>query len=127
MDNYTVRINGFTRSVEASDPDKPLLYVLRGLGLNGIYVFTGIPAPRPAIGIEADIIMRNLVLKNQVVVGTVNADREAFAGAIRDLGIFLTRWPQALRSLITGRYRIDQYRDLLLGKAAGIKNVIALA
>ncbi len=33
MDSYTVRINGFTRSVEASDPDKPLLYVLRGLGL----------------------------------------------------------------------------------------------
>jgi nicotinate dehydrogenase subunit A len=33
MDTYTVRINGFTRSVESSDPDKPLLYVLRGLGL----------------------------------------------------------------------------------------------
>jgi nicotinate dehydrogenase subunit A len=33
MDSYTVRINGFTRSVESSDPDKPLLYVLRGLGL----------------------------------------------------------------------------------------------
>ena len=33
MDSYTVRINGFARSVESSDPDKPLLYVLRGLGL----------------------------------------------------------------------------------------------
>jgi len=101
--------------------------VLRVLGLNGICVFTGIPAPKPAIAIDADVIMRNLVLKNQVVVGTVNADREAFEGAIRDLGIFLKRWPDALRSLITGRYKIDQYRDLLLGKATGIKNVIALA
>src|SRR5437870_7146974 len=33
MDSDKIRINGFTRSVEASDPDKPLLYVLRGLGL----------------------------------------------------------------------------------------------
>ena len=33
----------------------------------------------------------------------------------------------ALRSLITGRYKIDQYRDLLLGKATGIKNIISLA
>jgi len=71
--------------------------------------------------------MRNLVLKNQAVVGTVNADREAFEGAIRDLGVFMKRWPTALRSLITGRYKIDQYRELLLGKATGIKNVIALA
>ena len=91
-----------------------------------MFVFTGIPAPKDAISIDADVIMRNLVLKNQAVVGTVNADRDAFEGAIRDLGIFLKRWPTALRSLITGRYKIDQYRELLLGKANGIKNVIAL-
>jgi nicotinate dehydrogenase subunit A len=33
MASYNVRINGSARSVESSDPDKPLLYVLRGLGL----------------------------------------------------------------------------------------------
>ncbi len=33
MAKYKVRINGFARSVESSDPDKPLLYALRGLGL----------------------------------------------------------------------------------------------
>ena len=33
MPSYTVRINGFSRSIESSDPGKPLLYVLRGLGL----------------------------------------------------------------------------------------------
>src|SRR5437870_4297916 len=87
---------------------------------------TKLADPRPPVPVDADLIMRNLVLKNQVVVGTVNADREAFEGAIRDLGIFLKRWPTALRALITGRYKIDQYRDLLLGKVSGIKNVIAL-
>jgi glucose 1-dehydrogenase len=126
VDQLAERIGNIDLVYEAVGTAKISYDVLRVLGLNGIYVFTGIPAPKPAIGIDADIIMRNLVLKNQVAVGTVNADREAFEGAIRDIGVFLKRWPNALQSLITGRYKIDQYRDLLLGKATGIKNVIAL-
>jgi glucose 1-dehydrogenase len=101
--------------------------VLRALGLNGIFVFTGIPAPKPAIGVEADILMRNLVLKNQVIVGTVNADRAAFQAAIRDLDIFIQRWPDPLRAVITGRYDITHFEELLLGGRSGIKNVISLA
>ena len=127
VDQLAERIGNIDLVYEAVGTAKISYDVLRVLGLNGVYVFTGIPAPRPPVPVDADLIMRNLVLKNQVVVGTVNADREAFEGAIRDLGIFLKRWPTALRSLITGRYKIDQYRDLLLGKVSGIKNVIALA
>jgi nicotinate dehydrogenase subunit A len=33
MAAYDLRINGFARSIESADSDKPLLYVLRGLGL----------------------------------------------------------------------------------------------
>jgi nicotinate dehydrogenase subunit A len=33
MGTYTIRINGLARTVSVSDPDEPLLYVLRGLGL----------------------------------------------------------------------------------------------
>jgi len=33
MASYSVRINGFARVIESSDPDQPLLYGLRGLGL----------------------------------------------------------------------------------------------
>ena len=127
VDQLAARVGSIDLVYEAVGSAKISYDVLRVLGLNGIYIFTGIPAPKPPIGIDADIIMRNLVLKNQIIVGTVNADREAFEGAIRDLGIFLKRWPTALCSLITGRYKIDQYRDLLLGRAGGIKNVIALA
>jgi glucose 1-dehydrogenase len=71
-------------------------------------------------------MMRNLVLKNQVVFGTVNAGRDAFEASIRDLGIFSQRWPQAVKSLITGRYRMEDFRELLTGPARGIKNVIQL-
>jgi nicotinate dehydrogenase subunit A len=33
MAPYNLKINGLARQTEADDPDKPLLYVLRGLGL----------------------------------------------------------------------------------------------
>jgi nicotinate dehydrogenase subunit A len=33
MTNYALRINGSARSVASDDPEKPLLYVLRGMGL----------------------------------------------------------------------------------------------
>ena len=33
MPKYTLRVNGTTRTVISSDPNQPLLYVLRGLGL----------------------------------------------------------------------------------------------
>jgi threonine dehydrogenase-like Zn-dependent dehydrogenase len=100
--------------------------VLKALGLNGVFVFTGIPAHKPAIPIEADSLMRQLVLMNQAIIGTVNADRAAFENAVRDLGEFKRRWPEALRRVISGRYPMEAYRDLLLGKATGIKNVISL-
>lgn len=100
--------------------------LLKVLATNGVFVFTGIPAPRPPIDVDADILMRNIVLKNQAIIGTVNADRDAFQAAIRDLGAFLYRWPDALRALITGRYTMDSFKELLIGDKSGIKNVIAL-
>ena len=100
--------------------------VLKKLGMNGIFVFTGIPSPKDAFPVDADIIMRNLVLQNQIIVGTVNADTDAFRHAIQDLATFKERWPAALHSIISGRYPISSYRDLLVGDKQGIKNVVTL-
>ena len=99
--------------------------VLKVLGLNGIYVFTGIPGhPLPEISIDGEFIMRNMVLKNQVLLGSVNAGRDAFENAIHDLGIFMERWPDAVRAVLTGRYELSKAKELLIGKATGIKNVL---
>jgi threonine dehydrogenase-like Zn-dependent dehydrogenase len=111
---------------EATGASQLSFDMLRVLGTNAIFVFTGVPGRKGPIQVDTDLIMRNLVLKNQVVFGTVNAGREAFEGAVRDLGVFMQRWPDAVRALITGRYPMAAYRDLLIGRQAGIKNVIAL-
>jgi len=124
-EEFAAQVGGFDVVYEAVGSARISFDLLKVLGMNGIFVFTGIPAQQPAIPIEADSLMRDMVLKNQVAIGTVNADRPAFQGAIRDLGVFKRRWPEATRALITGRFPMDAYRDLLLGKSTGIKNVIS--
>ncbi len=99
--------------------------VMEVLGANSVMVFTGIPGLKGPINVDADLIMRNLVLKNQVIFGTVNASQSAFENAIRDLGFFNEKWPKALRSLITGRYPLESYPEVLLGPKKGIKSVFS--
>jgi hypothetical protein len=70
--------------------------------------------------------MKNLVLKNQIVLGTVNAGADAFRTAIRDLAAFHDRWPASVRALITGRFPIEAFGDLVFSNRGGIKDVIAI-
>ena len=112
---------------EAAGASTVAFEAMKVLGTNGIFCFTGVPGRRGPIAVDADLIMRNLVLKNQVVLGTVNAARESFEAAIADLATFSERWPQAVRALITGRFPLAAHRDLLLGQPTGIKNVLTFA
>ena len=124
VDDLAQQIGNIDLVYEAVGEGHVSFDLMRVLGINGVYIFTGIPAVKPPIPVYADNLMRNIVLKNQAVVGTVNASPQAFIDAIRDLGEFKKRWPQALHALITGRHSIDGYRELLVGRAEGIKNVI---
>jgi threonine dehydrogenase-like Zn-dependent dehydrogenase len=100
------------------------LQALQVLGTNGIYVMTGVPGPQAFIETDPARLMRDMVLKNQVLLGTVNAGPDAFASALRDLDLFRQRWPAVVRTLIAGRYPPEQAPELILGRPAGIKSVI---
>ena len=111
---------------EASGASQLAFDVMRVLGINAIFVFAGVPDRKAPIEVDTDLLVLDHVLKNQVVFGTVNADKAAFESAIRDLAVFKQRWPQALRSLITGYYPLEQAPQLLLGSMGGMKNIIIL-
>jgi threonine dehydrogenase-like Zn-dependent dehydrogenase len=111
---------------EATGASRLAFDMIKQLGTNGIFIFTGVPGRKGPVEVDTDLMMRNLVLKNQVVFGTVNAGRDAFEASIRDVGIFSQRWPEAVKSVITGRFPMDAHCDLLIGKSSGIKNVIRL-
>jgi threonine dehydrogenase-like Zn-dependent dehydrogenase len=121
------RIGNVDLIYEAAGASKVAFDAMTILGTNGIFCFTGVPGRRGPIAVDTDRIIRDLVLKNQVVLGTVNAGRETFEAAVADLAAFSARWPQAVRALISGRFPVSAHRDLLLGAPAGIKNVLAFA
>jgi threonine dehydrogenase-like Zn-dependent dehydrogenase len=101
------------------------LQALQVLGTNGLYVLTGVPGLQAFIEADPARLMRDMVLKNQVLLGTVNAGTEAFAAALRDLDAFRRRWPAVVSTLIAGRYPPEQAPELILGRPTGIKSVIA--
>lgn len=101
--------------------------VLSMLGTNGVFIMTGVPGRKEPIKVDTDLLMRNLVLKNQVLLGTVNAGRDAFEAAINDLKVFKQRWPDAVKALFTNRLTIDMAPAKLRDGKGSIKDVIAYA
>lgn len=100
--------------------------VLKHLGPNAVFIFTGVPGRKAPIPVDTDEIMRNMVLNNQVVLGSVNAPPQAFESAIQHLGVFAQKWPDTVCSLITARIPIENAPATLQGPASGIKNVISV-
>jgi len=127
LDQLAARVGNIDVVYEATGASALSFEMMKRLGTNAIFVFTGVPGRKAPIQVDTDLLMRNLVLRNQVVFGTVNAGRQAFEEAIRDVGVFLDRWPDAVRGLITGRHSLDAYAGLLTGPAEGIKNVISFS
>lgn len=94
------------------------------LGRNGIYIMTGVPGRKGPVKINADKIMKDIVLKNQLLVGTVNAGAQAYEAAIQTLGEIYRRWPHAVKGIITNVVTPDQVQAALTGEKKGIKHVV---
>jgi threonine dehydrogenase-like Zn-dependent dehydrogenase len=124
--DLTKMIGNISLVYEATGVAKISFDLLGVLGVNGVFIFTGVPGVRAPIGIDAELIMRNLVLNNQVICGTVNAGRDSFEEGVRDLGSFMQQFPDAVRALITARGGLDGARDAVLSRG-GIKSVVTIA
>ncbi|MGA2712137.1 MAG: glucose 1-dehydrogenase [Bryobacteraceae bacterium] len=111
---------------EATGVSKLAFDVLGVLATNGIFVLAGVPGEHGPVGIDTDKIMRNLVLKNQCLVGTVNAGKDAFENAVADLTAFHAAWPEAVKNLITGRFPLERFAEPIHDQS-GIKNIVEVS
>lgn len=125
-DALVERVGDIDVVYEAVGASRVAFDVMRSLGSNGAFIFTGVPGRKGPVELDTDLLMRNLVLRNQVVFGTVNAGHESFEDAIRDIEEFSRRWPFEVRALVTGRHPVESYLDLVSGSPRGIKDVIAV-
>ena len=95
---------------EAAGIGKLQIQLIDALGINGIYVATGIPEGTRPVTVDGADLMRQLVLKNQVILGSVNASIDDYESAVTDLKGCKERWPEAIGQLITERI---SYTDFL--------------
>jgi threonine dehydrogenase-like Zn-dependent dehydrogenase len=92
--------------------------LIDALGINGIYVATGIPGGDRPLTIEGASLMKQLVLKNQVVLGSVNASIHHFQMAVDDLNASLKKWPGAIKAVITDKIPYQNFDAALHNHSA---------
>jgi len=86
-------------------------------------VLTGIMNLDPALDVDATTMNRHMVLRNQVLFGTVNAGRRHWEQAAEALAAADPRW---LGALITRRVPLTSRTDALDRHPEGIKVVVDL-
>ncbi|HEX8439591.1 glucose 1-dehydrogenase [Archangium sp.] len=112
---------------EAAGSASAAFEVIKALAPNGVYVFTGVPESEEG-ELDEGVLMKQLVMNNQVLIGTVNAAAEDFESAVENLGRFRTKWPGGLERLITARHPPEAYAEVVTGdKRSDIKDVIVFS
>ena len=103
---------------EAAGIAKLQLQLIDALGINGIYVVTGIPAESREQSLEAGKLLQQLVLKNQIVLGSVNAGIHHYNIAVQDLHACLEQWPEEINSIITEKIPFQDFQKAFAGHSA---------
>jgi threonine dehydrogenase-like Zn-dependent dehydrogenase len=113
--------------LECTGQSGPAFDAMRMLGDNGVLILHSITGGDASATIPADLINRQMVLGNKVVVGSVNAGYEDFISGAGHLQQFERHWPGLAGRLITHRLRgLHDYRQITTARDGGIKAVIEL-
>lgn len=99
--------------VEATGIAKLEFELMDALGINGIYVLTGIPGGERPVTILGSDLVRQAVLMNHVILGSVNASIHHYNMAIDDLARANSRWPDAMSQLITHKVKYSNFENVL--------------
>ena len=109
--------------VECSGADRLALDAVDKAGPDGIVCLTGVSSPGRTIAIDANALNRELVLENEVVFGTVNANRRHYQAAAAALAKADQPW---LERMITRRVPLGEWPDALQRRPDDVKAVIDL-
>ena len=110
----------------------PLVFEAMGaLGKNGVLILSSVTGGDRKVEVPADSLNLGFVLGNKVMVGTVNAAREHYEAAARDLAMAESQYPGWLSRLLTHPVKgLDNYQqafELLTGGSGPIKIFVEVA
>jgi threonine dehydrogenase-like Zn-dependent dehydrogenase len=96
------------------------------LGRNGVLCLLSLTAGSNTAVQPIENINQQLVLGNQVVFGSVNANPRHFAMGLKDFTVIEKQWPGVLKQLITTQIPWDQYRSWFGQRGSGIKTTLEI-
>jgi threonine dehydrogenase-like Zn-dependent dehydrogenase len=91
------------------------------LGPGGVACLTGVSGGKHALRVDASMLNRGMVLENQAVVGSVNANRRHYQAAAETLVKADRAW---LQRLITRRVPLEHWQEALDRRPDDVKVVI---
>ncbi|HKS98641.1 MAG TPA: glucose 1-dehydrogenase [Rugosimonospora sp.] len=109
--------------IECTGVPKVVVDVLNRNGVDGIVCLTGVSSVGSAQPLDIGGLNRDIVLQNDVVFGTVNANRRHYDAACRALLAADRSW---LQRLITRRVPLESYRDAFTRTPDDVKVVLEL-
>jgi len=109
--------------IECTGVGKLVFEVLRGTGPNAITVLTGLSGSQRTLSLAAGALNDELVLDNDVVVGSVNANLRHYMSAA---GALAAADPDWLHRLITRRVPLERWTDALEKQDGDVKVVVDL-
>ena len=109
--------------VEATGASAVVLDAMCHTGANGIVCLTGISSGGHPIQLDAATLNRTIVLENDLVFGSVNANMRHYEAAARALAAADRDW---LERLITRRVPLERWREALTREEHDIKVVVEL-
>ncbi len=125
LENFQKECPQLDMVVEAAGIAKLDFDLIKILGNNGIYVLTGVPGDQRPLNVDGASMMRQLVLKNQIILGSVNAGHNHFINAVKDLEAAHNKWPSLIENIITSKTPYTEFEKVLLEHSSDeIKSVI---
>lgn len=110
--------------IECTGAGQLVLDAMEHTARGGIVCLTGISSGGRVLRIDAGMLNRTLVLENDVVFGSVNANRRHYETAAASLATADSAW---LERLITRRVPLERWPEAIDSQAGDVKTVIDLA
>ncbi|MCK4778157.1 MAG: glucose 1-dehydrogenase [Actinomycetia bacterium] len=97
--------------IEASGVAPLILDLIPLLSRNGIFVLTGIPRGERKVCLDGNLIIRETVRKNQIILGSVNSNKSHFESAVKHLYELREMYGNVINKIITKRYSLKDYKE----------------
>lgn len=109
--------------VECTGVSTLVFDAMEHLGPNGVLCLTGVSSGGHSIDVDAGLLNRSLVLANQAIVGSVNANRRHYEAAAAALAKADHGW---LEGLVNRTVPLETFGDALLRQPDDVKVVIEI-